>query len=156
MSDQITELDIDQIQKRIPHRPPMLLIERVEEIVPDHSAVGVKMVSVGEPYFAGHFPDYPIMPGVLIVEAMAQTAACMVSVTLGGDTDDKLVFFTTIDKVKFRKPVLPGDQVRFEMRKIRNRTNIWKFEGIATVDGVKVAEAEISAMLVDGASGGNS
>ena len=156
MSDQITELDIDQIQKRIPHRPPMLLIERVEEIVPDHSAVGVKMVSVSEPYFAGHFPDYPIMPGVLIVEAMAQTAACMVSVTLGGDTDDKLVFFTTIDKVKFRKPVLPGDQVRFEMRKIRNRTNIWKFEGIATVDGVKVAEAEISAMLVDGASGGNS
>ena len=149
MSDQITELDIDQIQKRIPHRPPMLLIERVEEIVPDHSAVGVKMVSVGEPYFAGHFPDYPIMPGVLIVEAMAQTAACMVSVTLGGDNDDKLVFFTTIDKVKFRKPVLPGDQLRYQMTKIRNRTNIWKFEGIATVDGVKVAEAEISAMLVD-------
>ena len=121
MSDQITELDIDQIRKRIPHRPPMLLIDRVEEIVPDQSAVGVKMVSVAEPFFAGHFPDYPIMPGVLIVEAMAQTAACMVSVTLGSETDDKLVFFTTIDKVKFRKPVRPGAVLKLHVEKVSKR-----------------------------------
>ncbi|MGB2322233.1 MAG: 3-hydroxyacyl-ACP dehydratase FabZ, partial [Candidatus Puniceispirillaceae bacterium] len=121
MSEQITELDIDQIQKRIPHRPPMLLIERVEEIVPDTSAVGIKMVSIGEPFFAGHFPDYPIMPGVLIVEAMAQTAACLASVTLGGDTDDKLVFFATIDKVKFRKPVRPGALLKLHVEKVSAR-----------------------------------
>ena len=149
MSDQITELDIDQIQKRIPHRPPMLLIERVEEIVPDHSAVGVKMVSVGEPYFAGHFPYYPIMPGVLIVEAMAQTAACMVSVTLGGDTDDKLVFFTTIDKVKFRKPVRPGSVLKLHIEKVSAKGPLWKFKGFATVNDVRTSEAEFGAMIVD-------
>ncbi|MGB1176215.1 MAG: 3-hydroxyacyl-ACP dehydratase FabZ, partial [Candidatus Puniceispirillaceae bacterium] len=125
MSEQITELDIDQIQKRIPHRPPMLLIERVEEIVPDTSAVGIKMVSIGEPFFAGHFPDYPIMPGVLIVEAMAQTAACLASVTLGGDTDDKLVFFATIDKVKFRKPVRPGALLKLHVEKVSARGPLW-------------------------------
>lgn len=149
MSDPITELDIDQIQRRIPHRPPMLLIDRVEEIVPDTSAVGVKMVSVNEPFFAGHFPDYPIMPGVLIVEAMAQTAACMVSVTLGGDTDDKLVFFTTIDKVRFRKPVRPGAELRLHIEKRGAKGPLWKFSGRATVDGVKTSEAEFAAMIVD-------
>ena len=149
MSDPITELDIDQIQRRIPHRPPMLLIDRVEEIVPDSSAVRVKMVSVGEPFFAGHFPDYPIMPGVLIVEAMAQTAACMVSVTLGGDTDDKLVFFTTIDKVRFRKPVRPGSVLKLHIEKRGAKGPLWKFSGYATVDGVKTSEAEFAAMIVD-------
>ena len=137
MSDPITELDIDQIQRRIPHRPPMLLIDRVEEIVPDTSAVGIKMVSVGEPFFAGHFPDYPIMPGVLIVEAMAQTAACMVSVTLGGETEDKLVFFTTIDKVGSRKPVRPGAVLKLHIEKRGAKGPLWKFSGYATVDGVK-------------------
>ncbi|MEC7486388.1 MAG: 3-hydroxyacyl-ACP dehydratase FabZ [Pseudomonadota bacterium] len=149
MSDPITELDIDQIQRRIPHRPPMLLIDRVEDIVPDTSAVGVKMVSVNEPFFAGHFPDYPIMPGVLIVEAMAQTAACMVSVTLGGDTDDKLVFFTTIDKVRFRKPVRPGAVLKLHIEKRGAKGPLWKFSGHATVDGVKTSEAEFAAMIVD-------
>jgi len=149
MSDPITELDIDQIQRRIPHRPPMLLIDRVEEIVPDTSAVGVKMVSVNEPFFAGHFPDYPIMPGVLIVEAMAQTAACMVSVTLGGDTDDKLVFFTTIDKVRFRKPVRPGAELRLHIENRVAKGPLCTFSGHATVDGVKTSEAEFAAMFVD-------
>ena len=149
MSDPITELDIDQIQLRIPHRPPMLLIDRVEDIVPDTSAVGVKLVSVGEPFFAGHFPDYPIMPGVLIVEAMAQTAACMVSVTLGGDTDDKLVFFTTIDKVRFRKPVRPGAVLKLHIEKRGAKGPLWKFSGYASVDGVKTSEAEFAAMIVD-------
>jgi 3-hydroxyacyl-[acyl-carrier-protein] dehydratase len=96
----------------------MLLIERVEDIVHDTSAVGIKMVSIGEPFFAGHFPDYPIMPGVLIVEAMAQTAACLASVTLGNETDDKLVFFATIDKVKFRKPVRPGALLKLHVEKV--------------------------------------
>ena len=149
MSEQITELDIDSIQKRIPHRPPMLLIDRVEEIVADESAVGIKMVSVGEPFFAGHFPDYPIMPGVLIVEAMAQTAACMVSVTLGGETNDKLVFFTTIDAVKFRKPVRPGALLKLHVQKVSARGPLWKFKGYATVDDVRTSEAEFSAMIVD-------
>ena len=149
MEETITELDIDQIQKRIPHRPPMLLIERVEQIVPDESAVGIKMVSVGEPFFAGHFPDYPIMPGVLIVEAMAQTAACMVSVTLGGDTEDKLVFFTTIDKVKFRKPVRPGEELRLHVEKVSSKGPLWKFTGTASVDGVTTSVAEFGAMIVD-------
>ena len=108
MSDSAIELTIDDIQKRIPHRPPMLLIDRIDALVPDSSAVGIKMVSVSDPVFAGHFPDYPIMPGVLIVEAMAQTAGCLASVTLGDAAEGKLVFFTTIDKVKFRKPVRPG------------------------------------------------
>ena len=149
MEEQITELDIDQIQKRIPHRPPMLLIERVEQIVPNESAVGIKMVSVGEPFFAGHFPDYPIMPGVLIIEAMAQTAACMVSVSLGGATEDKLVFFTTIDKVKFRKPVRPGAMLKLHIEKISSKGPLWKFKGFAKVDDVRTSEAEFAAMIVD-------
>lgn len=149
MSEQITELDIDAIQKRIPHRPPILLIDRVEEIVPDESAVGIKMVTVGEPFFAGHFPDYPIMPGVLIVEAMAQTAACMASVTLGDEGNDKLVFFTTIDAVKFRKPVRPGAVLKLHVEKVSARGPLWKFKGHATVDDVRTSEAEFSAMIVD-------
>ena len=149
MSTEITTLDIDAIKKRIPHRAPMLLIDKVEDIVPDVSAVGIKAVSNGEPFFAGHFPDYPIMPGVLIVEAMAQTAACMVSVTLGTETDGKLVFFTTIDNVKFRKPVRPGDLLNLHIEKVASKGPLWKFKGSAFVDGKKTTEADFSAMIVD-------
>lgn len=149
MSAPVTSLNIDEIKKRIPHRAPMLLIDKVEDIVVDQSAVGIKAVSNAEPFFAGHFPEYPIMPGVLIVEAMAQTAACMVCVTLGAETEGKLVFFTTIDKVKFRKPVRPGDLLKMQIEKVSSKGPLWKFKGIAFVDGVKMSEAEFGAMIVD-------
>lgn len=149
MSTPLTSLNIDEIKKRIPHRAPMLLIDKVEDIVVDQSAVGVKAVSNGEPFFAGHFPEFPIMPGVLIVEAMAQTAACMVCVTLGAETEGKLVFFTTIDKVKFRKPVRPGDLLKMHIEKVSAKGPLWKFKGVAYVDDVKMSEAEFGAMIVD-------
>ena len=149
MGDSAIELTIDDIQKRIPHRPPMLLIDRVEALVPDSSAVGIKLVSVSDPVFAGHFPDYPIMPGVLIVEAMAQTAGCLASVTLGDAAEGKLVFFTTIDKVKFRKPVRPGSVLKLHIEKVSAKGPLWKFKGFATVDDVRTSEAEFGAMIVD-------
>ena len=149
MAETITELDIDGIREHIPHRPPMLLIDRVLQIVADTSAVGVKAVSNGEPFFAGHFPDYPIMPGVLIVEAMAQTAACVACVTLGEETKGKLVFFTTIENARFRKPVRPGDLLELHVEKVTSKGPLWKFRGVAMVEGKKVAEADFGAMIVD-------
>jgi 3-hydroxyacyl-[acyl-carrier-protein] dehydratase len=123
--------------------------------VADKSAIGVKAVSNGEPFFEGHFPDYPIMPGVLIVEAMAQTAACVACVTLGEETMGKLVFFTTIDSARFRKPVRPGDLLELHVEKVAAKGPLWKFKGIAMVEGKKVAEADFGAMIVDpGNSGG--
>ena len=155
MAETITELDIDGIKERIPHRAPMLLIDRVREIVADRSAIGVKAVSNGEPFFEGHFPDYPIMPGVLIVEAMAQTAACVACVTLGAETRGKLVFFTTIDSARFRKPVRPGDLLELHVEKVAAKGPLWKFKGVAMVEGKKVAEADFGAMIVDPGSSGN-
>ena len=149
MAETITELDIDGIREHIPHRTPMLLIDRVLQIVADKSAVGVKAVSNGEPFFAGHFPDYPIMPGVLIVEAMAQTAACVACVTLGEETRGKLVFFTTIENARFRKPVRPGDLLELHVEKVTSKGPLWKFKGVAMVEGKKVAEADFGAMIVD-------
>ncbi|MDB2324964.1 3-hydroxyacyl-ACP dehydratase FabZ [Alphaproteobacteria bacterium] len=149
MSESVTELDIDGIKENIPHRAPMLLIDKVREIVADKSAIGVKAVSNGESFFEGHFPDYPIMPGVLIVEAMAQTAACVACVTLGQDTKGKLVFFTTIESARFRKPVRPGDLLELHVEKVTAKGPLWKFKGIAMVDGSKVAEANFGAMIVD-------
>mgnify|MGYP001987524858 CR=1 FL=1 len=127
----------------------MLLIDRVLQIAADKSAVGVKAVSNGESFFAGHFPDYPIMPGVLIVEAMAQTAACVACVTLGEETKGKLVFFTTIENARFRKPVRPGDLLELHVEKVTSKGPLWKFRGVAMVEGKKVAEADFGAMLVD-------
>jgi len=149
MAETVTELDIDGIKERIPHRAPMLLIDRVRDIVVDKSAVGIKAVSNGEPFFAGHFPEYPIMPGVLIVEAMAQTAACVACVTLGEETKGKLVFFTTIENARFRKPVRPGDLLELHVEKVAAKGPLWKFRGVALVQGNKVAEAEFGAMIVE-------
>jgi len=141
--------DIMRILELLPHRYPFLMVDRIVEIDGDRRGVGIKNVTANEPHFMGHFPDQPVMPGVLMIEGMAQTAGAMCVHSRGQAGTPKLVYFMTIDRAKFRKPVLPGDQVRYVMTKIRNRSNIWKFDGVAMVDGVKVAEAEISAMLVD-------
>lgn len=142
-------LDILQIMELIPHRYPFLMIDRVIDIVIDQSAVGIKNVTIGEPFFQGHFPRQPVMPGVLIVEAMAQTAAVLVVKTLGSAANGKLVYFMTIDDARFRKPVVPGDTIHVEVTKIRNRRNVWKFRGEAKVNGTLMAEARYSAMIMD-------
>ncbi len=142
-------LDIQRIMHDIPHRYPFLMLDRVVDVVLNTSAVGVKNVSVNEPFFAGHFPNHPVMPGVLIIESMAQTAAVLVVETLGGDAAGKVVYFMTIEGAKFRRPVVPGDQLRVHVVKERNRGNVWKFHGVAKVDGVTVAEATYAAMIMD-------
>ena len=145
-------LDIQQIMQAIPHRYPFLLIDRVVEVKKNVSAVGVKNVSVNESFFAGHFPNHPVMPGVLIIESMAQTAAVLVVETLGPDAQGKVVYFMSIEGAKFRRPVVPGDQMRVEVVKERNRGNVWKFHGVARVDGATVAEATFAAMIMDRAA----
>jgi 3-hydroxyacyl-[acyl-carrier-protein] dehydratase len=149
MTENIAVLNIDQIKKLIPHRAPMLLIDRVENIVPDTEATGIKAVSGNEPYFAGHFPDFPVMPGVLIVEAVAQTASVMVAATTSDFTAGKLVFFTTIEKARFRQPVRPGDLLKMRVMKTAAKGPLWKFNGIAEVNGKAVAEVQFGAMIVD-------
>jgi 3-hydroxyacyl-[acyl-carrier-protein] dehydratase len=149
MADVIEVINIDQIKKLIPHRAPFLLIDRVEHVVLDSEATGIKMVSGNEPYFAGHFPDFPVMPGVLIVEALAQTASVMVAATIPDVTAGKLVFFTTVEKARFRQPVRPGDVIKLHVVKNTNKGPLWKFVGKASVDGKLVAEADFGAMIVD-------
>jgi 3-hydroxyacyl-[acyl-carrier-protein] dehydratase len=140
-------LDIDAIREILPHRYPFLLVDRIEELETER-VVGIKNVTVNEPFFAGHFPDYPVMPGVLIIEAMAQVAGVLV---LSGipDRKNKLVLLAGVDGAKFRKPVRPGDQLRMEMKVLRSRATMAKVSGVATVDGVVVAEAEILCVLAD-------
>ncbi|GAC1346054.1 MAG: 3-hydroxyacyl-ACP dehydratase FabZ [Acetobacteraceae bacterium] len=146
---QTGELDIARIMHAIPHRYPMLMLDRVVELIHDHSAIGLKNVTANEGFFQGHFPTHPVMPGVLIVESMAQTAAVLVVETLGPDAAGKLVYFMTIEGAKFRRPVVPGDQLRIHVTKVRRRNNVWKFSGVAQVDGTSVAEATFSAMIID-------
>ncbi|NQV48270.1 MAG: 3-hydroxyacyl-ACP dehydratase FabZ [Rhodospirillaceae bacterium] len=136
--------------KMIPHRYPFLMIDRVEDINLDVRAVGIKNVTINEPYFQGHFPGHPVMPGVLIVEAMAQTAAVLVVATMGEAAEGKLVYFMSVDQARFRKPIGPGDRVEIHVEKQRNRGNVWKFTGKAIVDGALMAEAVFAAMIVDG------
>ena len=149
MAEVIEVINIDQIKKMIPHRAPILLIDRVEDVVLDSEATGIKAVSGNESYFAGHFPDFPVMPGVLIVEALAQTAAVLVAATMPDLAQGKLVFFTTIEKARFRQPVRPGDVIKLHAVKNTNKGPLWKFTGKATVDGKLVAEADFGAMIVD-------
>ena len=141
--------DIGRIMQAIPHRYPFLLVDRVVDVVPNVSAVGIKNVSINENFFQGHFPQHPVMPGVLIIESMAQTAAVLVVETLGPSAQGKLVYFMTVDNAKFRKPVVPGDQMRVHVVKERSRGNIWKFNAEAKVDGKVVAEASYAAMILD-------
>ena len=142
-------IDIERIMQMIPHRYPFLMIDKVIDVIPDVSAVGVKNVTVNEPHFPGHFPRRPVMPGVLIIEALAQTAAVLVVETLGMESEGKLVYFMSVDNARFRKPVMPGDTVHVHVHKERNRRNVWKFRGEAKVDGVLVAEAVYAAMILD-------
>ena len=141
--------DIAQIMRAIPHRYPFLLVDRVVEVAKNASAVGLKNVSINENYFQGHFPAHPVMPGVLIIECMAQTAAVLVVETLGPEARGKLVYFMSVEGAKFRRPVVPGDQMRVHVVKHRQRANIWKFQAEAKVDGKVVAEATFSAMILD-------
>lgn len=144
-----TEVDIERIMQMIPHRYPILMVDRVIGIRQGESAVGIKNVSVNEPHFQGHFPQRPVMPGVLIIEAMAQTAAVLVVSSLGEEAEGKLVYFMTVDNGRFRKPVVPGDRLELHVTKERSRGNVWKFRGEGRVDGTLVAEAVFSAMIVD-------
>ena len=140
-------LDVDQIKRLLPHRAPFLFVEKLSDIRPGESAVGHKAVSYNEPYFQGHFPDYAVMPGVLIVEAMAQTAGALVVYSSKVSKENHVVYFMTIDKARFRRPVRPGDMLRIPVRALRQRGPVWKFSGEAYVDGELCAEAEFGAMI---------
>ncbi len=138
-------IDVNGIQKLIPHRYPFLMVDRIIEIEANTKAVGIKNVTVNEPFFQGHFPGNPIMPGVLIVEAMAQIAGVL---AFGSGVQGNAVYFMSIEKAKFRKPVVPGDQLRMEIKVTQQRGNVWKFSGTATVDDKVVSESEFTAMVV--------
>ncbi len=155
MSDQtksdtsLATADIARLLKLLPHRYPFLMVDRMFDMDRDESAIGLKNVTFNEPFFQGHFPGFPVMPGVMIIEGLAQTAGALCVHSLGESYKPQLVYFMGIDKAKFRKPVVPGDQLFYHVRKIRSRGRAWRFSGDAKVDGKTVAEAEISAMIVD-------
>ena len=150
MQQQSTKtIDIMRVMQMIPHRYPFLMVDKVIDVIANESATGVKNVTASEPHFQGHFPQKPIMPGVLIIEAMAQTAAVLVVETLGPDAEGKLVYFMSIDNARFRKPVVPGDTLMVHVQKERSRGNVWRFRGEAKVDGQLMAEATYAAMIMD-------
>jgi 3-hydroxyacyl-[acyl-carrier-protein] dehydratase len=148
-SDVVETLDIEEIIEAIPHRYPFLMIDRVISVVPDESAVGLKNVSINESYFQGHFPRRPVMPGVLIIESMAQTAAVLVVKTLGPAMAGKLVYFMSVNDCRFRRPVFPGDQLHVHVLKKQRRRNVWKFEAVAKIDGEVAAQATYAAMILE-------
>lgn len=143
-------LDTGDLKRLLPHRAPFLFIEKLTKIVPNVSATGYKAVGYNEPFFAGHFPDHPVMPGVLIIEALAQTAGAMVMYSMSLDSKNRVVYFMTIEKARFRKPVRPGDMLRMEVRALRRRGPVWRFAGEAYVDDALCAESEFSAMIQEG------
>jgi 3-hydroxyacyl-[acyl-carrier-protein] dehydratase len=146
---QVTQVDVQRIMAMIPHRHPFLMIDKVVDMVANERATGIKNVSINEGYFQGHFPARPVMPGVLIIEAMAQTAAVLVVHTLGPESEGKLVYFMSVDNARFRRPVFPGDRLDVHVTKQRNRGNVWKFEGRAKVGDNLMAEAVFAAMILN-------
>jgi 3-hydroxyacyl-[acyl-carrier-protein] dehydratase len=146
---QVTQVDVQRIMEMIPHRHPFLMIDKVVDMVANERATGVKNVSINEGYFQGHFPARPVMPGVLIIEAMAQTAAVLVVHTLGPEAEGKLVYFMSVDNARFRRPVFPGDRLDVYVAKQRHRGNVWKFEGQAKVGDNLMAEAVFAAMILN-------
>lgn len=147
VKSQLAVLDIIKVMEKIPHRYPMLLVDRVQDIVLHTSAVGIKNVTINEPFFQGHFPSRPIMPGVLIIESMAQTAAVLVVHSLGKEAEGKLVYFMSINDARFRRPVEPGDTLHIHVERQHSRGNVWRFGGEARVNDVPVAEATFTAMI---------
>jgi 3-hydroxyacyl-[acyl-carrier-protein] dehydratase len=148
-NEQATQIDMQRIMEMIPHRHPFLMIDKVIDVVANVRATGIKNVSINEHYFQGHFPARPVMPGVLIIEAMAQTAAVLVVHTLGPEAEGKLVYFMSVDHARFRRPVFPGDVLHVRVIKQRHRANVWKFEGRAEVRGQLMAEAVFAAMIMN-------
>ncbi|MBV8681716.1 MAG: 3-hydroxyacyl-ACP dehydratase FabZ [Caulobacteraceae bacterium] len=142
-------IDVEEIMRRIPHRPPFLMVDRAEAFLPGKSIVGIKCVTINEPFFVGHFPGAPVMPGVLIVEALAQTGGLLMSKSWDVDPEGKIILFMSVDNCRFRQPVRPGDLLRLEVEVMRTRADVVKFKGRGVVDGKLAAEAEFAAMLVD-------
>jgi 3-hydroxyacyl-[acyl-carrier-protein] dehydratase len=142
-------IDVEEIMRRIPHRPPFLMVDRAESYVPGKSIVGTKCVTINEPFFVGHFPGAPVMPGVLIVEALAQTGGLLMSKSWDVDPEGKIILFMSVDNCRFRQPVRPGDVLRLEVEVMRTRADVVKFKGRGVVGGKLAAEAEFAAMLVD-------